>query len=47
MLKKILQYDIQVTKRFVESALKITALRSLNNHSKLLEVSSSLIPYTK
>ncbi|XP_075981318.1 polyisoprenoid diphosphate/phosphate phosphohydrolase PLPP6 isoform X2 [Anticarsia gemmatalis] len=39
MLKKILQYDVQITKKFVEMALKVTALRSIRNHSQLFEVS--------
>ncbi|CAF4776077.1 unnamed protein product [Pieris macdunnoughi] len=39
MLQKILRYDVQITKKFVENAQKVTALRSLGNHSKLLEVS--------
>ncbi|XP_028037686.1 phospholipid phosphatase 6 isoform X2 [Bombyx mandarina] len=39
MLKKILQYDVQITKTFVDRALKITALKSLRNHSQLLEIS--------
>ncbi|XP_049887893.1 polyisoprenoid diphosphate/phosphate phosphohydrolase PLPP6 isoform X2 [Pectinophora gossypiella] len=39
MLQKILRYDIQITKQFVDGALKTTALRSLRNHAKLLEVS--------
>ncbi|XP_063547489.1 polyisoprenoid diphosphate/phosphate phosphohydrolase PLPP6 isoform X2 [Cydia strobilella] len=39
MLQKILQYDIQVTKKFVDGALQHTALRSLRNHAKFLEVS--------
>ncbi|RVE47041.1 hypothetical protein evm_008323 [Chilo suppressalis] len=39
MLQKVLNYDIQITKRFVERATRITALRSLRNHAKLLEVS--------
>ncbi|XP_037300837.1 phospholipid phosphatase 6 isoform X2 [Manduca sexta] len=39
MLQKILYYDVQITKRFVENALKTTALRSLRNHAKFLEVS--------
>ncbi|XP_063634358.1 polyisoprenoid diphosphate/phosphate phosphohydrolase PLPP6 [Cydia splendana] len=39
MLQKILQYDIQVTKKFVDGALQNTALRSLRNHAKFLEVS--------
>lgn len=40
MLRTVLRYDVQVTKKFVDLALRITALRSLRNHSKLLEVSS-------
>ncbi|KAM3958308.1 polyisoprenoid diphosphate/phosphate phosphohydrolase PLPP6-like [Aphomia sociella] len=39
MLRKILQYDVQITKRFVELALRTTALKSLRNHAKLFEVS--------
>ncbi|XP_060810566.1 polyisoprenoid diphosphate/phosphate phosphohydrolase PLPP6 isoform X1 [Amyelois transitella] len=39
MLKQILQYDVQVTKKFVERAMKVTALRSIRNHAKLFEVS--------
>ncbi|CAK1548681.1 unnamed protein product [Leptosia nina] len=39
MLQSILRYDVQFTKKFVENAQKVTALRSLGNHSKLLEVS--------
>ncbi|XP_022118919.2 phospholipid phosphatase 6 isoform X2 [Pieris rapae] len=39
MLKKILRCDVQITKKFVENAQKVTALRSLGNHSKLLEIS--------
>lgn len=38
MLQKILRYDVQITKKFVEMALRITALRSLRNHSQLFEV---------
>lgn len=38
MLQKILRYDVQVTKKFVELALKTSPLRSLRNHAKLLEV---------
>lgn len=39
MLQKVLRYDVQVTKKFVEMALKVTALRSIRNHSQLFEVS--------
>ncbi|CAG4921225.1 unnamed protein product [Colias eurytheme] len=39
MLQKILRYDIQITKKFVENAQRVTALRSLANHSKFLELS--------
>ncbi|XP_028174796.1 polyisoprenoid diphosphate/phosphate phosphohydrolase PLPP6 isoform X1 [Ostrinia nubilalis] len=39
MLQNILRYDVQVTKKFVEMALKTSPLRSLRNHAKLLEVS--------
>lgn len=39
MLQRVLRYDVQVTKKFVDLALKITPLRSLRNHSKLLELS--------
>ncbi|KAI5642359.1 PAP2 superfamily domain-containing protein [Phthorimaea operculella] len=39
MLQKILRYDVQITKRFVDAALKTTALRSLRNHAKFLEIS--------
>ncbi|KAG7304234.1 hypothetical protein JYU34_011173 [Plutella xylostella] len=39
MLQTLLRYDVQVTKRFVENALKTTAFRSLRNHAKFLEVS--------
>ncbi|CAB3245356.1 unnamed protein product [Arctia plantaginis] len=39
MLRKVLHYDVQITKKFVELALKITALRSIRNNSKLFEVS--------
>ncbi|XP_041973632.1 phospholipid phosphatase 6 isoform X1 [Aricia agestis] len=39
MLQKILQYDIQISKKFVDMSHSITALRSLRIHSKLLEVS--------
>ncbi|XP_068628797.1 polyisoprenoid diphosphate/phosphate phosphohydrolase PLPP6 isoform X2 [Battus philenor] len=39
MLQKILRYDVQITKKFVELALKTTALRSLRNHAMFLEVS--------
>ncbi|XP_053600906.1 polyisoprenoid diphosphate/phosphate phosphohydrolase PLPP6 isoform X2 [Plodia interpunctella] len=39
MLKQILQYDVQITKKFVENAMKITALRSIRTHAKLFEVS--------
>ncbi|XP_050350502.1 polyisoprenoid diphosphate/phosphate phosphohydrolase PLPP6 isoform X2 [Nymphalis io] len=39
MLQRILRYDIQVTKKFVEMSQNITALRSLRVHSKFLEVS--------
>ncbi|CAH0747101.1 unnamed protein product [Diatraea saccharalis] len=39
MMQKILHYDIQITKRFVERAIKTTAFRSLRNHGKFLEVS--------
>lgn len=38
MLQKILRYDVQVTKKVVDTALKITALRSLRNHAQFLEV---------
>ncbi|CAH2099562.1 unnamed protein product [Euphydryas editha] len=39
MLQKILRYDIQITKKFVEMSQNITALRSLRIHSKFLELS--------
>ena len=39
MLQKVLRFDVQITKRFVDAALKTTALRSLRNHAKFLEVS--------
>ncbi|XP_014354811.1 phospholipid phosphatase 6 isoform X1 [Papilio machaon] len=39
MLQKVLRYDVQITKKFVELALKTTALRSLRNHAKFLEIS--------
>ncbi|XP_032514879.2 polyisoprenoid diphosphate/phosphate phosphohydrolase PLPP6 isoform X1 [Danaus plexippus] len=39
MLQKILQYDVQVTKKIVELSQNVTALRSLRIHSKFLEVS--------
>lgn len=39
MLQKILQYDVQITKKVVDISLKITALRSLRNHAQFLEVS--------
>ncbi|XP_072935628.1 polyisoprenoid diphosphate/phosphate phosphohydrolase PLPP6 isoform X2 [Epargyreus clarus] len=39
MLQRILRYDVQVTKTFVDLALKTSALRSLRNHAKFLEVS--------
>lgn len=39
MLQKILHYDVQVTKKFVEFALKITPLRSIRNHAQMFEVS--------
>ncbi|XP_022821599.1 phospholipid phosphatase 6 isoform X2 [Spodoptera litura] len=39
MLKKILQNDVQLTKKLVESATRVTWTRSLRNHSKLFEVS--------
>lgn len=38
MLKKILQNDVQLTKKLVESATRVTWTRSLRNHSKLFEV---------
>lgn len=39
MLRKVLQYDVQITKKFVELALRTTALKSLRTHAKLFEVS--------
>lgn len=39
MLQKLLQYDVQITKKVVDVALKITPLRSLRNHAQFLEVS--------
>ncbi|XP_059048971.1 polyisoprenoid diphosphate/phosphate phosphohydrolase PLPP6 [Achroia grisella] len=39
MLKRILQYDVQLTKKFVDLALRTTTLKSLRNHAKLFEVS--------
>ncbi|XP_039765871.1 phospholipid phosphatase 6 isoform X1 [Pararge aegeria] len=39
MLQKLLHFDIQVTKKFVDMSHNITALRSLRIHSKFLEVS--------
>ncbi|XP_045451022.1 phospholipid phosphatase 6 isoform X1 [Melitaea cinxia] len=39
MLQKILRYDVQITKKFVEMSQNITALRSLRIHSKFLELS--------
>ncbi|KAL4707635.1 hypothetical protein ACJJTC_006985 [Scirpophaga incertulas] len=39
MLQHILSYDVQITKRFVDIMMKITAMRSLRNHAKVLEVS--------
>lgn len=45
MLQKILHYDVQITKKFVEQALKTTALRSLRNHAKFLEVSKCSLDF--
>ncbi|XP_050665610.1 polyisoprenoid diphosphate/phosphate phosphohydrolase PLPP6 [Leptidea sinapis] len=39
VLQKILRNDIKLTKKFVENSQRITALRSLANHAKFLEVS--------
>ncbi|XP_073947482.1 polyisoprenoid diphosphate/phosphate phosphohydrolase PLPP6 isoform X1 [Choristoneura fumiferana] len=39
MLQKVLQFDVQITKKFVDIALRNSALRSLRNHAKFLEVS--------
>lgn len=39
MLQKILRYDVQITKKFVEMSQNITAFRSLRIHSKFLELS--------
>ncbi|VVC90739.1 unnamed protein product [Leptidea sinapis] len=38
VLQKILRNDIKLTKKFVENSQRITALRSLANHAKFLEV---------
>lgn len=38
-LKKILEKDVEITKRFLSAALRTTAFKSLRNHSKFLEVS--------
>ncbi|XP_031769836.2 polyisoprenoid diphosphate/phosphate phosphohydrolase PLPP6 isoform X2 [Galleria mellonella] len=40
MLRKVLQYDVQITKKFVELALRTTALKSLRTHAKLFEVNN-------
>ncbi|KOB57161.1 Presqualene diphosphate phosphatase [Operophtera brumata] len=39
MLRKILNYDVQITKKLVEVSLRTTPLRSLRNHCQFLEVS--------